>query len=113
MATGYEFDKDENLSDKNLGADNWSSSSKRSVPRLSECEYCNTIGLYEEECESCGGENMKLYKKPSREDVAEEFSTYGECHRCDEIGYFASKCTCGGLFLIEIKKDNKMIGTRC
>ena len=56
---------------------------------------------------------MKLYKKPSREDITKEFLIYGECHRCDGVGYFGSKCTFGGLFLMEIKKDNKMIGTRC
>ena len=71
------------------------------------------MGLYLDDCIKCGKKHETLNPKPNENELSPEGSTLGRCHLCKEIGMFACKCLCGGFCIVNILKQDSIVGTAC
>ena len=83
------------------------------IPGLSSCTTCDTLGLYLDQCVTCGKVNETLDDKPKEEELYDKAKSLGRCHLCNRIGIFANKCNCGGFNIKNIVKLDSIIGMGC
>ena len=71
------------------------------------------MGLYLHPCDHCGVVCEDLDPKPDEDELYDDARAVSYCHKCKEIGMFATRCRCGGFCLVPIKREDKVIGTLC